>query len=157
MRFLNQLDDWLAKLFTVAIVVITVVAVFMRYILNNPLQWVEEVLIALYIWSIMIGAASAMKNRGHVSIDAFVTLLPVGAQRWVQRFNDVVSIVVLATFGWLGLQLALLSGDKITPILGIPYMYLDLAVPFGAFWMVLYLLVHLIAGTSVDKAPEGDH
>ena len=54
MRFLNQLDDWLAKLFIVAIVVITVAAVFMRYILNNPLQWVEEVLIALYIWSIMI-------------------------------------------------------------------------------------------------------
>lgn len=144
MGFLKQLDDWLAKLFTVAIVIITVAAVFMRYILNDPLQWVEEVLIALYIWAIMLGAASAMKSRGHVSIDAFVTLLPAGGQRWVQRFNDVVGIVVLVTFGWLGLQLGLMAGDKITPILGIKYMYLDLAVPVGAFWMALYLFAHLI-------------
>ena len=153
MRFLRQLGDWLTKFFMVAIIVITVLAVFMRYVLNNPLQWVEEVLIALYIWAIMLGAASAMKNRGHVSIDAFVTLLPARARRWVQRFNDVVSIIVLATFGWLGLQLALLAGDKITPILGIKYMYLDLAVPVGAFWMVIYLVAHLLA--DANKTAEG--
>ncbi|MEO8410408.1 MAG: TRAP transporter small permease subunit, partial [Propionivibrio sp.] len=137
MNFLKQLDDWLTKLFLLAIIVITVLAVFMRYVLNDPLQWVEEVLIALYIWAIMLGAASAMKNRGHVSIDAFVTLLPARMQCRVQRFNDVVSIIVLATFGWLGLQLGLLAGEEITTILGIKYMYLDLAVPVGAFWMVL--------------------
>ena len=145
MNFIKKLDDWLSNLFLLAIIVITVLAVFMRYVLNNPLQWIEETLLALYIWAIMLGAASAMKNRGHVSIDAFVTMLPERMQRGVQRFNDVVSIIVLATFGWLGLQLGLLSGDKITPILGIKYTYLDFAVPVGAFWMVLYLVAHLIA------------
>ena len=32
MGFLKSLDDWLAKLFTVAIVVITILAVFMRFV-----------------------------------------------------------------------------------------------------------------------------
>ena len=76
MGFIKNLDDWLAKLFTLAIVLITILAVFMRYILNDPLQWVEEVLIALYLWAIMFGAASSMKVRGHVSIDALVGFLP---------------------------------------------------------------------------------
>lgn len=155
MKFLKSLDDWLAKFFMVTIVIITVVAVFMRYILNDPLQWVEEVLIALYLWAIMLGAASAMKNRGHVSIDALVTVLPKTAQRYIQRFNDVVGIVVLSAFGWLGLQLSLAAGDKITPILSIKYTYVDLAVPVGAFWMVIYLAIHLV-GDFMNKTGEGN-
>ena len=154
MNFLKNLDDWLAKALTLIIVVITIAAVCMRYIANDPLQWVEEVLIALYLWAIMLGAASAMRHRGHVSIDAFVVLLPKRGQRAVQVFNDIVGIVVLTTFGWLGLQLALAAGDKITPILGIKYTYVDLAVPVGAFWMALYLAAHLIADIR-SAAREG--
>ena len=153
MNYLKHLDDWLANLFTVAIVVITILAVFMRYILNDPLQWVEEVLIALYLWAIMFGAASAMKNRGHVSIDALVVALPKSVQRYVQYFNDVVGIVILVTFGWLGLQLSLAAGDKITPILGFKYTYIDLAVPVGAFWMAFYLLLHLVS--DIKKTAKG--
>lgn len=153
MGFLKNLDDWLAKLFTLAIVLITILAVFMRYILNDPLQWIEEVLIALYLWAIMFGAASAMKARGHVSIDALVTVLPKGVQRYVQYFNDILGIVVLVTFGWLGLQLALAAGDKITPILGFKYTYIDLAVPVGAFWMAFYLLLHLVG--DIRKSAKG--
>ena len=155
MGFLKNLDDWLAKLFTVAIVVITILAVFMRYILNDPLQWIEEVLITLYLWAIMLGAASAMKGRGHVSIDALVGVLPKPAQRYIGYFNDVVGIVVLVTFGWLGLQLALAAGDKITPILGFKYTYIDLAVPVGSFWMAFYLLLHLI--WDMQRSAKGDN
>ena len=143
MEFLKTLDDWLAKILFLAIVLITILAVFMRYIINDPLQWIEEVQIALYLWAIMLGAASAMKVRGHVSIDAFVSLLPKRSQRPMQHFNDVVGIVVLLTFGWLGLRLAMAACDKITPILGFKYTYIDLAVPIGAFWMDFYLLLHL--------------
>ena len=155
MGFLKNLDDWLANLFTVAIVVITILAVFMRYILNDPLQWIEEVLITLYLWAIMLGAVSAMKTRGHVSIDALVVALPKTMQRYLAYFNDVVSIVVLVAFGWLGLQLALAAGDKITPILGFKYTYIDLAVPVGAFWMAFYLLLHLIG--DIKKSARGDN
>ncbi len=155
MGFLKTLDDWLAKLFTLAIVVITILAVFMRYVLNDPLQWIEEVLIALYLWSIMFGAVSAMKARGHVSIDVLVVALPKPVQRYVGYLNDVIGIVVLVTFGWLGLELSLAAGDKITPILGFKYTYIDLAVPVGAFWMAFYLLLHLV-GDIKKTAEEGN-
>jgi TRAP-type C4-dicarboxylate transport system permease small subunit len=155
MKFLKNLDDWIANTCTFVIVVVTVIAVFMRYVLNDPLQWVEEVLIALYIWAIMLGAASAMKHRGHVSIDALVTALPKRAQRYIQHFNDVVGIVVLSTFGYLGCELAMAAQDKITPILGIKYIYVDFAVPVGAFWMALYLLIHLVR--DLKQAPQEEN
>ncbi len=142
-RQLGALADWGGKAAAIAIVAIMVTAVFMRYIMNDPLQWVEEVLIAIFMWMIMLGAVSAMRVRGHVSIDAFVVMLPQGAQRWIQVFNDIVSIVVLCTLGWLGLELALGAGDKITSILGISYTYIDLAIPVGCFWMAIYVAVLL--------------
>jgi TRAP-type C4-dicarboxylate transport system permease small subunit len=154
MRFLKNLDDSLAKILIFAIVVITILAVFMRYIFNAPLQWVEEILIAFYLWAIMLGAASAMKVRGHVSIDVFVALLSERAQRRARHLGDVIGIVVLLTFGWLGLRLALAAGDKITPILGFKYTYIDLAVPVGAFWMAIYLFLQL--ARDIRKPARGD-
>lgn len=144
-RLLDSAGDWAAKLVTVLIVAITVIAVFMRYALNDPLQWVEEVLVTLFMWMIMLGAASAMRVRGHVSIDAITGLLPPAGQRAVRIFNDVLGAAILIALGWLGLELTLDAGDKITPILGLPYTYIDMAMPVGCFWMALYSLMHLYA------------
>ncbi len=159
LKTLDALGDWAAKIVTTVIVAITVVAVFMRYVLNDPLQWVEEVLITLFLWMIMLGAVSAMRVRGHVSIDALTARLPAGAQRAVQGFNDLASIAILLTLGWLGLELSLEAGDKITPILGISYAYIDIAVPVGCFWMALYVFVNLyrdMTGTG-GAAPAQEH
>jgi len=139
-KVLDTLDDWMAKGCMLAIMSITVLAVFMRYVLNDPLQWIEEVLIALFLWAIMLGAASAMKNRGHVSIDALVIKLPPKARHIIQLFNDVLTIGVLLAIAVLGYQLAMGATDKITPILQISYRYIDIAVPVGACWMVLHVL-----------------
>ena len=38
MGFIKKLDDGLANLFTFVITIVTIVAVFMRYILHDPLQ-----------------------------------------------------------------------------------------------------------------------
>ena len=153
-KLIINLNNGLANLATLAIVAITVLAVFMRYIMNTPIQWIEEMQMAIYIWTIMLGAASAMKDRKHISIDVFFMLLPTRAKRYAQHMNDVISIAILLTFGWLGLLLALDSGDKITPILQASYLYIDLSVPFGFFLMAMYLLSHLISDVCNHKKDE---
>lgn len=153
-RFFYSLDDWLSMLSISSIVAVTIAAVFMRYVLHNPLQWVEEVLISLFIWAIMLGAVSAMKSRSHVSIDFFVNMMPLKARRLSSIVNDLISIVVLFSFGVLGLQLALGAKEKITSLLGIKYMYLDIAVPIGCFWMCIYLIYFVIQGIRNFNKPE---
>ncbi|MDL2271713.1 TRAP transporter small permease [Desulfovibrio sp. OttesenSCG-928-I05] len=151
LQSLGALNDLVARLGAIAVVAIMVVAVFMRYIVGAPLQWVEELLIAIFIWLIMLGAVSSMRVRGHVSIDAVTNLLPLSVQRRIAVFVDIVSIFSLVTLGWLGLELSLNAGGKITSILQIPYKYIDLAVPVGCFWMAMYVCFHLVA----DMRGEG--
>lgn len=145
LQSLGALNDLVARLGAITVVAVMVAAVFMRYIMNAPLQWVEELLIAIFIWLIMLGAVSSMRVRGHVSIDAVTNLLPLSTQRWIAVVVDVISIFSLVTLGWLGLELAINAGGKITSILQIPYKYIDLAVPVGCFWMALYVCFHLVA------------
>lgn len=140
LKVLDSLDDIIAKGCMLAIMCITVLAVFMRYVLNDPLQWVEEILIALFLWAIMLGASSAMKNRGHVSIDALVVHFSKKTQYIIRLFTDILSIAVLLTIAYLGYELAMGAEDKITPILQISYMYIDIAVPVGACWMALHIV-----------------
>ena len=143
LKWLDKLDDLIASAAIFLVIIVTCMAVFMRYAMNNPVQWVEEVLAAVFIWSIMIGAASAMKNRQHVSIDALTAVLPEKVQFAIRIFNHLLAIVVLSAFGVLGFELALRAQEKITPILSIKYTYIDIAVPLGFFWMVLHVARHL--------------
>ena len=157
-KVLDTLDDWMAKGCTLGIMVITVIAVFMRYVLNDPLQWVEEILIALFLWAIMLGASSAMKNRGHVSIDVLVVNFPKKWQHKIQLFNDFLTIAVLLTIAYLGFGLAMGAQDKITPILQIKYVYIDIAVPIGFCWMALHVVRNIfkdIRAIKNDNAASG--
>lgn len=150
-KVLDTIDDWMAKGCMLAIMAITVVAVFMRYVLNDPLQWVEEILVALFLWTIMLGASSAMKNRGHVSIDALVIHFPRKVRHAIQLFNDIVTIAVLLTIAVLGYKLAINATDKITPILQISYKYIDIAVPVGACWMALHVVRNIFRDIRAIK------
>lgn len=151
MKILNQFDTIFSSIITAIIVILTVSAVGLRYIFNSPLAWIEEVLISLYIWMIMIGAVSAMKSRKHISIDAINMLLSKKHQRWLQYFNDIVSIIVLLVFGYVGYELAQSAIQKITPILGISYYYIDLAIPIGSVWMAFYLAADIYKNATSNK------
>ena len=157
----RKLTDVLSMAGVMGIVLIMGLAVFMRYVMAAPLQWVEELLITVFIWSIMLGAVSAMRARGHVSIDALVLYLPKTTQRHIQVLGDVVVIGAVGLLGWLGLELTLGVMDKFTPILKIPYEVIDFAIPTGCFLMVLYAVGHLIqdvralGSASGSAGPEG--
>ena len=149
MKFVKKLDDIFASLLLLAIVVLTISSVGLRYIFNHPILWVEEVLISLYIWFIMIGAVCAMKSRKHISIDAICLVLSPLSQSRLRYLNDMISIIILCIFAYVGYQLASDATEKITGSLQISYYYIDLAVPVGALWMALHLLINLIE--SINK------
>lgn len=157
--FTRKLTDGLSMAGVLGIVLIMGLAVFMRYVMAAPLQWVEELLVTVFIWSILLGAVSSMRTRSHVSIDALVLYLPATTQRYIQVLGDVVVIVTVGLLGWLGLELTLGVMDKFTPILKIPYEAIDFAIPTGCFLMALYAVGHLIQdvralGTASQNVPS---
>ncbi|MDW7673879.1 MAG: TRAP transporter small permease [Bacillota bacterium] len=154
--FLNM-DDFFASVSLVIIVVVTILGVFMRYVVGDPLKWTEEVLLAMFVWFTFWGASSVTKRDGHVSIDYLVDKLPIGMQRVLSIFRLLVIIMVTSVvLILLGYQLSAQAWNKLTPILGIRYTFIDLAVPMGGILALIHLIRQLIIRIRLNSTtPEG--
>jgi TRAP-type C4-dicarboxylate transport system permease small subunit len=138
LKFLKNLDDYLAMIAMAFIILLACANVFMRYVIGNPWGWVEEVTIFTFVWLTMLGAASVVKAEGHCSIDVLARKLPPGPKRVLDMFVHLCTMATLALLIWYGLDLALSAGGKTTPMLGIPYTYVDIAVPLGSAFMMMH-------------------
>jgi TRAP-type C4-dicarboxylate transport system permease small subunit len=55
--------------------------VFMRYVLNRPLGWTDELSLVLYVWGIFWAAALMTTERDHVALDVLYAVLPDRGKR----------------------------------------------------------------------------
>ncbi len=81
-----------------AIVLITLAAVWQRYVMDSPLSWVEQVSNMLFIWIVFIGAAVLYRQNLHIGVDAFLMALSEknrAAWKWVIETLNLLFIVVL--------------------------------------------------------------
>jgi TRAP-type transport system small permease protein len=135
---LRRLLDAVAALLLAAIVLITGARVVARYVLGLSMPWSEELTRLLFIWLILIGAASAR----HLRIDTVPSMLGQGAARLgLEIAVAVLSAGVLALLVWKGFGLlALTAFDRYTALdLSLQYLYWSLIVG-GVLWMVTTLL-----------------
>lgn len=142
--FLN-LDDFLAGLSLTMIILVTVVGVFMRFVLGEPLVWTEEVSLALFVWFTFLGASAVTKENGHVGIDYFVMKFSPRMKLAAEIFREITIIFInVYVLVYLGSKLTLIAGDKITSVLGISYMLIDLSVVLGGVLGTFHLIRHII-------------
>ncbi|AWJ91609.1 TRAP transporter small permease (plasmid) [Azospirillum baldaniorum] len=140
MELIRRLPSVIAGTALAGLVVMTIVAVFARYLFDAPLHWGEEMSGLLMIWIIMIGAIVAERDGQHLEIPLFVDLLPTRIRAAVDLAISALSILVLGYAGWLGYLLAQSAQYKLTEILQISWFWIDIAVPVGAAGLVAYLL-----------------
>ena len=58
-----------------------VLGVFMRYVLESPLAWTDELAVCLLLWATFLGGAFAVRTDEHVSFDVIYAALPPGGRR----------------------------------------------------------------------------
>jgi len=143
-RLFFNIDEILAGFCGVSMVFITIWGVIMRYIFNNPLKWVEEVSLGLFVWMIFLGAAAGFKKELHISINLLVDLFPAKAQRVIDFFIKFLTYVVLLIFTILGYQYCTMTNYKITPALRVPYYYIAVALPVGCIFMMIHITFALL-------------
>src|SRR5574342_985894 len=60
-----------------AMVVVTTLGVFFRYVLNNALPWAEEADRYLFIWLSFVGASITMRHKAHIAVDLLLRYVSV--------------------------------------------------------------------------------
>jgi TRAP-type C4-dicarboxylate transport system permease small subunit len=134
-RRIDKLFGMLAMAF---IILLACANVFMRYVVGRPWGWVEEVTVFTFVWLSMLGASAVVHAEGHCAIDVLVRRLPLKWQRIVGIVSDLIVLATLLLLIVYGIDLTIKGQTKLTPILGIPYSYVDAAVPVSCALMLVY-------------------
>jgi TRAP-type C4-dicarboxylate transport system permease small subunit len=118
---------------------ITLLQVLNRYLVGSELYWTEEIVILLFVWSVMMGLPVALWSRNEIVVD-LLQLRPGLLKRCQVALAELLSIAFLVTLSWSGLQLIERAGQALSPALELPRWFFYAAIPVGSALSVLVLL-----------------
>lgn len=148
LRQFDRLIDAAAAVLLIGMVSVSVIQVFLRYVLNSPLPWPEEMSRWAFLWLVMLGCVTVTRTGTHIRMSMFVHMLPKGARAYTDLMGIALSATTLALIGWLGF--GLMGQTTAVSISGhISYRWLYLALPVGAVLSLVNLL-----RSDVKKVPR---
>jgi TRAP-type C4-dicarboxylate transport system permease small subunit len=134
---IDRVVRWTAIAACAAIAVVMSLQVFFRYVLNDSLQWSEEISVWLQVWMVFLGAAVLTRENAHVTVTAGIARLPPAARAWAVIAAKVMTLVFLAFLLWYGMQAFNASSHRVSPSTGLSSKWAKLALPTGALLMIL--------------------
>ena len=138
-----SLDLVISGIALIILVILTFLGSLMRYIVNRPIIWQEEVQIGLAIWVIFFGASAAFRYSNHIAIDMIVDMFPKNIQKIIEVLIAIVTISVLffMLINGKNLVLQFIKTNRSTNILHIPSQYIYSAIPLGCFLMIINYII----------------
>ena len=142
----SNLDAIITCITLSACVVLVNMNVLMRYILNSPLQWCEEVVTGMFVWTVFIGSAYAYRKHAHLGVDIVVNHLNGKSKVTVQWIVSILELAILIMLTIISAEyvyhlLFSRSGafkPVVTDVLRFPKAYIGIAVPIGFGLSTIY-------------------
>jgi TRAP-type C4-dicarboxylate transport system permease small subunit len=114
--------------------------VLMRFMGLTGIDGLEEVPRYLFVWLVMIGAASAMQRGQHTVLDYFVNLLGPRGRALVLVLTNAVGIFLFAYLIKLSLVLVPNAQLQTSAGLGLSLGWVYAAIPIGSALIILPML-----------------
>jgi len=96
----NQLIVMVSSVALVAAACVLTYSVASRYFLHLSTDWQDELSVFLIVGAVFMSSAAIQAQRGHVAIEAIVSLLPARANAVRQWLVDLASFVFCGYFAW---------------------------------------------------------
>ncbi len=136
-----------------AIVLITLAAVWWRYVVNAPIAWIEQVSNILFIWITFVGAAVLYRQKLHIGVDMFIGMLNGRAHQvmfWVIELANLTFIVVLFVYS---VRLSIDVLPNTYGALDITPAWFYVSAPVACAMMMLYFVEKIVDPSK--RQPEG--
>ena len=133
LRKYNKLIE-IITMFLFCFMIITVLTqIFYRYILSNPIMWIEELSRMLLIWNIFLGSIVAHYNYEHPGIDYFISKVPSQLRKYFELFIHFIIYIVIMFLFYYSIRLYFLLKFIKTPALGLGFRYIIISVTIMSF------------------------
>jgi len=157
-RYFRKVNIMVISIIFFLLVVTVFANVIFRYFFESTIDWSEELARFLLIWLIFIGAMSALFEDEHMVMDYFVKLFQVKISRLLKLIADLFSLAAATALMIGGLELAIKNLNWYSPVLNIPYGYVNMIVPICSALMEVIILRKIVSdvGLIFNKPPSGE-
>lgn len=149
--FTWHLLDWLQQIVmvstSVAIVILILTQVALRYFFRMPLMGVEELACLCGFWLYFTGAANGARERNHIKADLMnVFIKNERTLNMGKAFCSLITLVLAGIFiQWTANYFFWsLAKPELSPALSIPMVYAQVSLLANAILMFFYFLVELL-------------
>lgn len=135
--------------------------VFMRYVIQRPTTWVNEVSEMFLIYATFFGTTWVLRQDGHTKVDIIVSVMSERGQMKMGVLQDVFSLAFCVVFTWLTWESfwdAVITQERTAGgLFSIPLWLMYWVIPIGCFLMSLQLIIRIVERIAYlsKKQPAG--
>ncbi len=152
--FLSNASLYIAGTGLVAMSVVVLWQVIVRFILNWNNSWTELTAIMMMSWFIFLGAAVGVRENYHLGFDVLLYVLPKGSKKVLRTISDIMVTAFAIGMIVYGIDLMKLQWAEKMPSLGISGAFRYLPLVAGGVLITLFSVERIVlrwAGVDVDK------
>ena len=148
-RIYEGIVNTVAVTFLSAMITVTTLGVFFRYVLNDAIPWAEEADRYLFIWLSFVGASITMRYKAHIAVDLLVRYVRPSLRGWLALLSQACVLVFLGVVFWASGPVIEITSHTRATATDIPISWVYLAAPTGCILIgmeTLRLMVRTWAG-----------
>lgn len=157
-RTINAVDMAISVTALTILVIIVSIQVFCRYVLQNSLDWTEELARYLSIWSVMFGCSYAMKTDSHLEMTILRSLVGPRLRKFIHAFACLMCLLFCLIMLYASIQSIenIRWSEQLTPAMQIPAWIIWMAMPVGMGLMGIQAIIRIIHILRGDNAETFD-
>lgn len=141
-KVLGNLEEVLCAIVLMFMAVLCFANVIVRYLTTYSLAFSEELLVNLFVWLTLLGAAIGFKRGSHLGVTLLTSRFPKSWRKGVVVFGALFSsglFCLLAYQGYFMVSQQYQTGMT-TYSMGLPMWWFSLAVPTGSVLVVIRII-----------------
>lgn len=153
---INKIARYFILICIGTMVPIVIIQIFRRYLFGSSFPWVEELARYLFIWATFIGSAIAIREKGHVAIEALINLLPESIRRKVKILVEISMAGLFLLFIVTGTKQVTLAWTQWASSIQISMGWVYLSLPVSGAIMFYHTIVSMLKLTSPENENNKD-
>jgi len=148
---MRRIIDWVVRttdFATIAIMLamfcVMLASIVFRYILNDSLQWSDEVLVWGLVWIVMLGSVGVMAQWRHVYVPVCVLALPARWRIPLVILSKAVTMIFIALIVYYGIEVFQSRFHRVSVSLNLSSRWEKLAMPVGAALMLWVGILQIV-------------
>jgi len=143
-KIVNRTVDIGLAISVAVVFVVTFLQVISRFVFRLPIPWSTDVIRLAFVYTVFLGAAIGMREKGHLNVDVIFNALPEKIRKITGIGINILLLLFLLFVFILGMQFAQSGLSQ-----GAPYIKMSMAtyyfcVPLSALLMFYYLIQYTI-------------